>query len=70
MEEADTAIRFHKGIMIDAMYEKEKPFIILDDPFINLDDEKLACAQQFVNAIAEHCQVIYLTCHNSRVIAL
>ena len=33
-------------------------------------DEKLACAQQFVNAIAEHCQVIYLTCHNSRVIAL
>ena len=56
--------------MIDAMYEKEKPFIILDDPFINLDDEKLACAQQFVNAIAEHCQVIYLTCHNSRVIAL
>ena len=55
--------------MIDAMYEKEKPFIILDDPFINLDDEKLVCAQQFVHSIAAHCQVIYLTCHNSRVIA-
>lgn len=54
--------------MIDAMYEKEKPFVILDDPFINLDDERLACGQQFVNAIAEHCQVIYMTCHAGRTV--
>lgn len=28
--------------LVDAMYPGEKPFLILDDPFVNLDDEKLA----------------------------
>ena len=54
--------------MIDAMYEKEKPFIILDDPFVNLDDERMACVQQFINAISKDCQVIYMTCHTGRLI--
>ncbi|MGM9942096.1 MAG: AAA family ATPase [Bulleidia sp.] len=52
--------------MIDAMYEKEKPFLVLDDPFVNLDDQKLTCAGKFVNEIAGEHQVIYLTCHSGR----
>lgn len=52
--------------MIDAMYEKEKPFLVLDDPFVNLDDQKLECAGRFVKAIAREHQVIYLTCQSSR----
>ena len=26
--------------LADAMYQGEKPFLVLDDPFVNLDDEK------------------------------
>ena len=34
--------------MVDAMYEKDKPFLVFDDSFVNLDDEKNAsCAYIF-----------------------
>ncbi|WP_139355465.1 ATP-binding protein [Oribacterium sp. C9] len=51
---------------VDAMYEAEKPFIILDDPFVNLDEEKVEGAMKFLNEIAKTYQVIYFTCHESR----
>lgn len=54
--------------MIDAMYEKEKPFILLDDPFVNLDEKKIEGAKEFIEKIAENYQVIYMTCHPSRMI--
>ena len=54
--------------MIDAMYESEKPFLIFDDPFVNLDNEKTAGALQFIRKISEDYQVLYMTCHDSRVI--
>ena len=53
--------------MIDAMYEAEKPFLIFDDPFVNLDGEKLEKALAFLKQIAERYQVLYFTCHESRV---
>lgn len=53
--------------MIDVMYEGEKPFLLLDDPFVNLDGEKLHRALAFLEQIAEKYQVIYFTCHESRV---
>ena len=53
--------------MIDAMYEGEKPFLLFDDPFVNLDGEKLQRALTFLKQIAENYQVIYFTCHESRV---
>ena len=52
--------------LCDAMYEKEKPVIILDDPFINIDTAKLPGAKKFLEEIAENYQVIYFTCHESR----
>lgn len=52
--------------LIDAMYEKEKPFIILDDPFVNLDDEKLSGGIHFLKEISKEYQVVYFTCHESR----
>ena len=50
----------------DAMYRGEKPFLILDDPFVNLDEEKVEHGRAFVREIAKEYQVIYFTCHESR----
>lgn len=53
--------------MVDAMYEQEKPFLILDDPFVNLDEDRLAGALNFLDQISKRYQVIYFTCHDSRL---
>lgn len=52
--------------LIDAMYKEEKPFIILDDPFVNFDDERLSGGISFLKEISKEYQVIYFTCHESR----
>ena len=52
--------------LVDAMYKEEKPFLILDDPFVNLDQEKVDCGNQLLLSVAEEYQVIYFTCHDSR----
>lgn len=52
--------------LVDAMYEEEKPFLILDDPFVNLDEEKVVCGNKLLLSVSEEYQVIYFTCHDSR----
>ncbi|MCR5469004.1 MAG: hypothetical protein K6F37_08595, partial [Lachnospiraceae bacterium] len=52
--------------LADAMYENEKPMIICDDPFTNLDDEKMESAKKLLEKIAQKYQVIYLTCSKTR----
>ncbi len=54
--------------LIESLYENEKPFIILDDPFAYLDDTKLAKAKEVLSQLAKDKQIIYLTCTNSRAI--
>lgn len=53
--------------LIDAMYKDEKPFVVMDDPFVNLDDEKIEGGLKLIEDIGNEYQVIYFTCHNSRV---
>lgn len=53
--------------LVDAMYEGEKPFVILDDPFVNLDHAKTERALEFLRGISKEYQVLYFTCHESRV---
>ncbi|MGN0317066.1 MAG: ATP-binding protein [Lachnospira sp.] len=53
---------------IDVMYEKEKPFVIFDDPFVNLDDDKLDNGIQMLKEISKEHQIIYFTCHKSRTV--
>ena len=53
--------------LIDSLFDKEKPFIILDDPFTNLDEEKLDKAIDLIKTKAEEYQIIYFVCHNSRI---
>jgi uncharacterized protein YhaN len=54
--------------LIDALYENEAPFIILDDPFIAFDDEKLARAKSTLKTISKTKQILYFTCSTSREI--
>jgi recombinational DNA repair ATPase RecF len=52
--------------LVDAMYQDEVPILIMDDPFANLDDEKVKASKKFIEKVSEKYQIIYFTCSNSR----
>ena len=52
--------------LVDAIFNKEKPVLILDDPFVNLDDEKTEKAKRLVKELSKRYQVLYLTCKKER----
>ena len=52
--------------LIEALYEKEEPFVVLDDPFVNLGEKSLDGSKKVLMQIAERYQLIYFTCHPSR----
>lgn len=52
--------------LIESLFEDEKPFIVLDDPFVNLDVEKIENAMKLLKSKAEEYQIIYFVCHESR----
>ncbi len=54
--------------LVDAMYNEERPFVVFDDPFVNLDDCKVAGGLKLLEDISKEYQVIYFTCHKSRSI--
>lgn len=56
--------------LVDAMYEGEKPFLVMDDPFVNLDDSKMEKAVGFLQEIGKEYQVIYFTCHEKNIFPL
>ena len=53
--------------LIDALFKQEEPFIILDDPFVNLDDNHTAYALETLNKIAQNKQIVYMVCNSSRI---
>lgn len=52
--------------ILDAMYEAQKPTLILDDPFVNLDDNKLKGAKRLLEEVKKNYQIIYFTCQENR----
>ncbi len=52
--------------LVDSLYSQEAPPIILDDPFISLDDKKAKAAIRLLERLAENRQIIYFTCSESR----
>lgn len=53
--------------LVDALYPGEDMFIILDDPFVNLDDRNMRRALDLVERMSQYRQILYLTCHSSRM---
>lgn len=54
--------------LIDNMFEGEKPFIMMDDPFVDLDEEHLHSTAVLLRELAADKQIIYFCCHDSRAI--
>lgn len=53
--------------LVDALYaDSETPFLLLDDPFTNLDETRLASAKQLLAELAGRYQILYLVCHGDR----
>ena len=52
--------------LVDALFREENMFVILDDPFVNLDDAHTEQALKLLRSFAQNRQILYLTCHSSR----
>lgn len=52
--------------VIDNMYKGEKPFLVMDDPFVELDEGNLVKAKELVSRISDNYQVVYFTCQEGR----
>lgn len=53
--------------LIDCMYQDNKPFIILDDSFVDFDKNNLEYIKDILNKLKNNYQIIYFTCHESRM---
>ena len=54
--------------LIDALFTGVRPVVVLDDPFVNLDDSKTEIAKRLVRALSERTQVVYFTCKSERAL--
>ncbi len=63
---ADGILLCMRMALIDALFTKERPFLILDDPFVNLDDDYTPRALALLRQLAQQEQVVYLVCNSSR----
>ena len=54
--------------LIKNMYKGTSPFLIMDDPFVFLDNEHFEKVEKVVKALSKEMQIIYFTCHESRKI--
>ncbi len=50
------------------MYEGEKPFLILDDPFVSLDGQHLEKVKTLLKELSKKMQIVYFSCHESRAV--
>lgn len=52
--------------LVDALFKETKPFIVLDDPFVNLDDEHTKEALALLKRLGKEHQIVYMVCNSSR----
>ena len=52
--------------LADAVFKTEPPVLVLDDPFINLDDDKTERVKRLIKELAKRYQIIDLTCKSER----
>lgn len=65
--QADTVMLCMRLALVDALFTEVSPLLILDDPFINLDDERTRQALKLLETIAQKKQILYLSCNSSRI---
>ena len=53
--------------LMESIFTKEAPFLLLDDPFINLDDENYEKAAKLLASLSERFQIIYTVCSLTRL---
>lgn len=46
--------------------ESEVPFLLLDDPFVNLDEEHLEAVRGLLARLASRYQILHMICHEGR----
>ena len=54
--------------LTDAVFQREPPVLVLDDPFVNLDDIRTERAKALVKELSKRYQIIYLTCKSERIL--
>ncbi|MEE1517653.1 MAG: hypothetical protein UF228_08655 [Lachnospiraceae bacterium] len=54
--------------LVDTLFETEQPFLIMDDPFVNLDTDRLDKALELLDIMAANKQIVYFVCHPIRAI--
>ena len=57
-----------RAALVDVMYQGERPVLIMDDPFVNLDDRNMVGAVRLMSLLEEKYQIIYFTCSQNRVL--
>ena len=66
--QVDAVMLCMRFALVDALFTEEKPFVILDDPFVNLDDVRTAQALELLQKLAQERQILYLVCNSSRAL--
>ena len=66
--EVDLVMLCMRLALVDALFSDQEMFVVLDDPFVNLDDAHLEQARSLLRELSRRRQVLYLTCHSSRMI--
>jgi len=54
--------------LVDALFRDQEMFVILDDPFVNLDDARMEQARVLLHKLASERQILYLACHSGRTV--
>lgn len=54
--------------LIKNMYKDNHPFLILDDPFVALDEAHMEKVKALLSALSMDMQMVYFTCHESRML--
>ena len=54
--------------LIDNMFSGNLPFVVLDDPFIGLDETNFSNMKTLIKEISKDRQIIYFACHENRAI--
>ena len=52
--------------LLDNIYNGNIPFVVMDDPFMTLDEKNLKATSEMLKKLSKGKQIIYFACHSSR----